>query len=357
MGQEQPSKFESAIGNGESVQTPRFDVADLVGEYGAELGQAWKDFTNAEKAFEEALRSDPVILERRQQLRGEFKVEQLQQAWIDLGTPTKARFEQALVSLRERAWLGDFGPGELRMVVDNSHTPVRLVRLVISQGAEGREQPSAWIGDGWIRDCLINLADNSRLTSHDVINGCEHQVAPYFEVDPTDTGDEEYQQVFRAVRGGRLSLSTLRAVFPASFEPIYQSGEHFSLSGSSHHTGDIDGYGLVMPSGRIAVIAEYSSGDKEAWNGWHCYGVMKDQSFVPDWTARYGGGLENCDELVQPTADEVAFLRGWRFEEPQPFAADASAIEGIESVSLPDSPDQLALIEANGQTKSEGEEE
>ncbi|MFA5813898.1 MAG: hypothetical protein WC862_05315 [Patescibacteria group bacterium] len=130
-----------------------------------------------------------------------------------------------------------------------------------------------------------------------------HQFA---EVGSVDDTKEELNELFRILIESRiLLLSDILEAFPKDYKPQVEPGEVWEFGSCSHHSGKIFGKQIVLPTGRLAVVSEYTGEFPSSNRFW---GVLTDPRVKPDWSARFGGEWRG-PQLEIPTAEEIAFLR------------------------------------------------
>jgi hypothetical protein len=83
--------------------------------------------------------------------------------------------------------------------------------------------------------------------------------------------------------------------------------ENFNhLSSCSHHSGDIDCFGITLASGRVAIITKHESYEADCESGGTVlWGIAQTINWRPRLSARYGGDLCNKAELLKPTIEEI----------------------------------------------------
>jgi hypothetical protein len=78
------------------------------------------------------------------------------------------------------------------------------------------------------------------------------------------------------------------------------------LGSCSHHSGDIDCFGITLTSGRVAIVTEHESYENDCESGGTVlWGIAPTANWKPRLSARYGGDLYNKAELLKPTIEEI----------------------------------------------------
>lgn len=252
------------------------------------------------------------------------KAKELDEQYEQEGRNAATNIIAALGTILQAAASGAIGRGSLFVVTSEQYTSdqgtvhtARLARLIpiewneSEQRTEGDRELS--VGDGDIlwegnlqldeKGTSILIGGNSWCPVRD-IQDCIH----YVEAPFAGTTDEELVAFWKELKDGGYTPAIL-SIFPKDFRAPVEIGEVFNFGSCSHHSGEIEAIGVVMPTGRLAIASRYEGEQSDDESVCRFVGVAPQQDWMPDLTAR-GAGMYNADELVAATAEELAWLDG-----------------------------------------------
>lgn len=251
-----------------------------------------------------------------------------------------APYNQAVNTLLTNAWNGAYGQGTpfldyknralqsgfviKRGLLVGHHLPALGDGYSLSIGKEsheyrveaGRRMLERGFTNSYDDSILIASPDSPSSTAIDLCNKSASekeesiiqigQPPVIAEVLGQPLTDEERESLIKKIES-RFDFQTLRSIF-SDYVPMFIVGTLVSFGGSSHHSGEISGSLLPMPSGRLAVVAEYDSIDDASFPRFRAYGVLKSLDQKPQWSAKFGGSW-NGEELDPFTSEESAYLK------------------------------------------------
>jgi hypothetical protein len=287
-------------------------------------------FVEAEKLIEEERNMlaeiDKKVEAYRRKLIAEGGVEQLREKYREIRTRAETETKDMLRKFIREAYEGKYGKGELAFLSGWVGGHSRLVRIleILQEEQDSRITRHARKGPEVNPQYLLN---EEQLDKQDLKTSLSSLFA---EVSLEGTTEEEYNKLFREMisypttenPGKRVySIDFTMNLFPISFRPEVQAGEVFKYGHASHHSGDIEGFAIVLPSGRLAVFSRYSGEYEDTmlsditgnYKKAHLWGAIDDPRWKPEWSAR-GGTLFNASELKNFTEEEWAFLTGQGFK-------------------------------------------
>lgn len=121
---------------------------------------------------------------------------------------------------------------------------------------------------------------------------------------------QEYQKLFDkyAVKK-KYDIHQILNSLPDNSKLNIEVGAWFKFGSCSHHSGEIEGYLIVLPSGRFAVASQYSGEREELFKEYNLWGAIDNpKTTEPNWSAR--NGKWTGEMLKELTKEEIAFLRG-----------------------------------------------
>ncbi len=228
---------------------------------------------------------------------------------------------EELIEWLQKAYQGEFGRGEL-VVVNNSDrdSSPQLVRVVLIEGPQDQNNRAHKKNIGRLSNaqklecyelCRPNkpdvLEEIKKLTTYsDVEQFLTHH--KFIEVDFAGTTEEELDVFASRLKKNGCPISSILEIFPKDYQPKVKEGEVLEFRGSGHHSGDIDGKQIVLPTGRLAVVSKYEGENEEVFGTYHFWGIVTDPHIKPSWSAKFGGW--EGPELDSPTQEEIDFLKG-----------------------------------------------
>lgn len=218
-----------------------------------------------------------------------------------------------------QAQAGEFGDG--RLFVVDGRKGLYFARLVALEENACRQ---ARFGDLLIDEKWIYTEERiARINFSHIRNGVL-RTGLFLEVSRHVSDSEVEETCAELLRQG-FSLHRLFALTHATgVSLVIQAGQRFIMGSCSHHSGRVEAIGVALPTGRFAVFTDFA-GDKTGWKeeGARLHGVTDDALWAPNLSAKWGGGLENREELSAPTEEEIAFLRG---QEGEPSIPERNAL-------------------------------
>lgn len=136
----------------------------------------------------------------------------------------------------------------------------------------------------------------------------------FVEVDFSGTSEEELDELYEKLKENGWLVSSILQAFPKEYKPTFQVGAILNFGSCSHHSGEIYGKQIVLPSGRFAVVSKYEGEYESLFGGYRFWGVLADPNVGPSWSAKQGGW--EGSQLDPPTLKEIAFLKGMNVEFP-----------------------------------------
>lgn len=209
----------------------------------------------------------------------------------------------------QEVYTGKYGRGELCLVKGGMHHKTK-VRRILFIGKEEKQKKNFdvimkyygsiyWPLKPEDSNCSVNLKSP----------GYSWAEVGLEDVETTKT---ELEQFFLVLKEKSCSIGTLMEAFPKNFRPPVEEGEIFHIGGCSHHSGEIDAYGIVLPTGRLAVVTSYDGECKIGPDVEFC-GVTADPKWKAFLSAKWKE-LRNSEELLVPTEEEIAFLKGKKIQ-------------------------------------------
>ena len=287
-----------------------------------------------EKVTEIERKVDEYVNEYRRKLYAESSIKEITEEWRNTIHQAEQETKENLRRFIHEAYDGKYGRGTLAFYEDNIKRISRLLRIIeISQPVEQGDPSSSPLSkerkniseQKGVRGQFLLQED--RLDSQDINTSLGSLFA---EVSLEGTTNDDYKRLFRDMTSMPTpdnpskrvhNLFYTMSLFPDSFKPDVTAGEIFRFGGSGHHSGDIEGLALVLPTGRLAIVSKYT-GEKEyladvlenidessgAYKKQYLWGAISDPHWQPSWSAK-NGELRNADDLEPLTSEEIAFLR------------------------------------------------
>ena len=222
----------------------------------------------------------------------------VQQEVVEAHSAYLAAASQALFAYAKEAYAGQHGPGVLIVVYSDHNGTARIARIL---AIEDQDQLllSRLKGESYILSPQ-KLQENQKRFSEDFCS------CFCFEVGVA-ASKEEYAELYEIRKGQGDPILPLREMFPQENCPPLVVGEVFGMGGSSHHSGEISGYGVVLFTGGIAVVSMHD-GDRGVETA-EVWGAIRSPGFMPSWSGKHAE-LQNVHELDELTQEELMFLRG-----------------------------------------------
>lgn len=274
------------------------------------------------------------IDEMREKLREELGKEaedNLRKIQLEVGAEWREKIGKWLKDIYE----GKYGRGELAVaqVYEEGETSyqkvAKLLRVIpIKNPTQKISFYTAKAANKAIAELVVDgfISGVYRLyspsTFHEKIEECKtdsdieqfllkHEFA---EVNYAGTTEEELDILYRKLIERRWTISYILHVFPKDYKLKVKVGEILNFGGCFHHSGEIKGKQIVLPTGRLAVVSRYSGEREDFYGRDRFWGVLTDPSVDPDWSAK--GGYWSGPQLDEPTPEEIAFLKGADVEFP-----------------------------------------
>lgn len=244
----------------------------------------------------------------------------------------KAETESTLRQIRkavQEAWEGKLGPGEWVLVRSEIRNQFKKV-IPLSEwerkelDKKKKEEEILTISEYY----LLNPGNIEEKIKERQFWEAEDFDNKYLEVDISRVTNEEYQELFDkyAVKRRMFSLNEILKILPENFKPIVEAGTVFRYGGSSHHTGDIDGYLIALPSGRFAVVSVYEGENEDLFQKHRFWGILENPQTEPSWSAKFASWTGG--KLAKPTQEEIDFLKQKKeFNENQLSLPPSASIE------------------------------
>lgn len=296
--------------NTESDSCPPIPVP-LTLEMKSRVDIAWKKVGEANTEIERR------VSDYRQKLREELE-NRPREYWSKTDQEVGAEALPALRQWFHDVYTGKFGRGRPIVIQDIFHRiPGQLARvLAIKDLTEpsGNSLPSkedkresvevfeSYVVSGGKAD------DMKELDKQNSFSGISNYLRgkKFAEVASAGFDNEELDQFYNQLTESGWIMADILRVFPESYKPKIKVGEVLRFGSCSHHSGDIVGHLIVLPTARFAVVSEYS-GERSATQ-YNLHGVTDNPRLAPDWSARSASW--DGEDLDGPTAEELAFLTG-----------------------------------------------
>jgi len=300
----------------------------------------WQEAAAAWAAKEEIGRkNEREIQDFRQKLREESGEKAMEDEWFSLLCQAETETRQLHSQFLQEVYEGKHGRGELFLVYGNGlvdspkHVPMK-VRRMLYIGEEGPNKKVNIAKKRAVGERELDYYDRiywrtqpkDLSSSYNMEQGKLSYIWAEVGLDEVQTSQAELEQFFEYLKH-RCSIGSLMEAFPKGFRPPVEAGEILSLGSCTHHSGDIYCYGIVLSTGRLAVVTDYE-GECKIGPDVEFHGVAADPRWRPDLSASWKE-LRNSDELLLPTREEVDFLRGKKVEIDEEFLLE----ESVSSVS------------------------
>jgi len=292
-----------------------------------------KQAEGAEKEFREV---DRVIEKHVQESRKKLRDEEIPPAeekekkiMLEIGAKAKKELDQWL----QKIYKGEYGNGEL--VVIKHREKDTLMRVIpIEKPVYNPSTDEARERDRRNKEKINMLAkkiDSDYVcTPENTGNIQTYQDVKKFlllyefaAVDFAKTTREELDNLYKKLKDNGRTMAYILKVFPSDYKPEVTAGEILPFGGSSHHSGDISGSLIVLPTGRFAVISEYSGEKERQYGTQQFWGVLDDLMVDPNWSACYVDW--EGPELSKLTDEEYDFLKGNSKFKDIPMITDQSS--------------------------------
>lgn len=262
--------------------------------------------------------------EYRRQLLAERAGERqaLVDRWLELNAATNQAAREAVTAFAKAVYDGEAGQGTLvvlgqgRFSAPEGEPYFRLAR--IADFSADQRYTAELAETGFLSlDCFrgkIGVSGSVDFVSHlrpkmgvldtNTSGAFERWEARLVEVALGEPTEVELRELYAKVRQWNRQMPPADQLRLFGSVTSFSPGEKFYRCASSHHSGDTTAYLFFLPTGRWAVIAEYSGEDGErTW----CAGVVTDPAVEVYVSGRYGTcEIEGLSD--KPTPEEQEFL-------------------------------------------------
>jgi hypothetical protein len=253
--------------------------------------------------------------------------------------------ESALKQIHEavqKSWDGEFGQGRWVLVSEKKYTVNKFRKVIpLSEWRNKEIDKKEENKDVFALESyyLLNPSNIEKAIEERGVSNAKDFDNRFLEVNISQILDEEklydeYQQLFEkhAIERKSFPLNTILNALPEDFVPIVKEGTIFQYGSCSHHSGEIDGYLVTLPTGNFAVVSEHSGENEDLFGKYEYYGILKDPKTEPHWSVKEGGW--SGDDLDQPSKEEVEFLKGLVKKSKNPIVIkDLPLLTSLESIS------------------------
>ncbi|GEM_PF-5102076 len=282
-----------------------------------------------------AKQAKPLVKEIYEKLRKDLGKEEKEKDLKRINFESELKFREIIDSWIKEVYKGKYGRGGLAIRSEYGE-PRRLIRVIPIQNPLERESShkhtadriTELVNEGTVSNVLRAPKEGSLFKfesdAHQEYNtsfsveGDSHgffdveglfDVFNFLEVDFTGTTEEEMDIFYRKLRERGWVMSEILEAFPRGYKPKVEVGEILDFGSCSHHSGEIIGKQIILPTGRLAVVSKYE-GEYEDINGtYRFWGVLTDPKIEPIWSAKAGGWWKGS-KLDKPTPEEIVFLKG-----------------------------------------------
>lgn len=144
---------------------------------------------------------------------------------------------------------------------------------------------------------------------------------------------KELQEIYDYYISRNDDLEAILEKMPADFVPTLECGKLYRFGGCSHHSGEIDGYLMPLPTMRFAVISSYD-GEKFDGNTKQMHGAFPGErlgKIESSFSAKqFGWTGEELDEL---TEEEKEYIKEKVKLDKDDFQETINKMEGVAKIA------------------------
>lgn len=254
------------------------------------------DICSKNEIYEQISKKENEIDEKVQKYRKKIKAEEgvdiMRNEYINKCKNIENEIKEKAEQLVKEIFEGNFGKGELALVVGDVGQKNRLARIVFINEAETkksvRSQYEASLVGKIIKEReIVNLEKITKgLTSISIKDdGSIKFGGSCAEADMNLTSEEDFKNLFNFLKS-KGYFEKISKLMSAEYQE-FKVGELVPFGGCSHHSGEISGYMIVLETKKFAIVSECDS-EKEYNKGMRLWGVTNNPAIDSSWSAKQG---------------------------------------------------------------------